>query len=82
MPVLQIKGKTAIECYYHTVPHYTLELDRKLSVLGKGERPGLDGNLIIEGDTLIALKALLLTYAGRIKCIWKAGIPLIPSLVV
>ncbi len=61
MPVLQIKGKT--------VPNHTLELDRKLSVLGKGERPGLDGNLIIEGDTLIALKALLPTYAGRIKCI-------------
>jgi len=22
MPVLQFKGKTAIECYYHTVPHH------------------------------------------------------------
>ena len=21
MPVLQFKGKTAIECYHHTVPH-------------------------------------------------------------
>jgi hypothetical protein len=25
MPVLQFKGKTAIECYHHTVPHHTLE---------------------------------------------------------
>ena len=47
MPVLQFKGKTAIECYHHTVPHYTLEFDSKLSVIGKGEKPGLDGNLII-----------------------------------
>jgi adenine-specific DNA-methyltransferase len=70
MLVLQFKGKTAIECYHHTVPHHTLEFDTKLSVLGKGEKLGLDGNLIIEGDNVIALKALLPTYAGRIKCIY------------
>jgi len=70
MPVLQFKGKTAIECYHHTVPHHTLEFDSKVSVLGKGEKPGLDGHLIIEGDNLIALKALLPTHAGRIKCIY------------
>jgi len=70
MPVLQFKGKTAIESYHHTVPHHTLEFDTKLSVLGKGEKAGLDGNLIIEGDNLIALKALLPTHAGRVKCIY------------
>src|SRR4030066_256577 len=70
MPVLQFKGKPAIECYHHTVAHHTLEFDAKLSVLEKGEKPGLDGNLIIEGDNLIALKALLPTHAGRIKCIF------------
>ena len=70
MPVLQFKGKTAIECYHHTVPHHTLEFDTKLSLLEKGEKPGLDGNLIIEGDNLVALKALLPTHAGRIKCIY------------
>jgi len=70
MPVLQFKGKTAIECYHHTVPHHTLEFDAKLSVLGKGEKPRLDGNLIVEGDNLIALKAILLTHAGWIKCIY------------
>ena len=47
MPVLQFKGKTAVECYHHTVP--------------------LDGSLIIEGDNLLALKALLPTHAGRIN---------------
>jgi hypothetical protein len=70
MPVLQFKGKTAVENYHYVVPHYTLDFDPKLSVLGKGEKPSLDGNLIIEGDNLLALKALLPTHAGRIKCIY------------
>ena len=70
MPVLQFKGKTAIESYHHIVPHHTLEFDAKLSVLEKGHKPGLDGNLIIEGDNLLALKALLPTHAGKIKCIY------------
>lgn len=68
MPVLQFKGKTAVECYHYTVPHYVLEVDPQASVLGRGEKPRLDGNLIIEGDNLLALKALLPTHAGRIKC--------------
>ena len=54
MPVLQFKGKTAIECYHHTVPHHILEFDGKLLVLGKVEKPGLDGNLINEGDNVYA----------------------------
>jgi len=67
MPVLQFKGKTAIESYHHTVPHHTLDCDSKPSVLGKGEKPGIDGSLIIEGDNIIALKALLPAFAGGIK---------------
>ena len=39
MPVLQFKGKTAIECYHHTVPRHTLEFDNKLSVLRNGKKP-------------------------------------------
>ena len=70
MPVLQFKGKTAVENYHHTVPHHRLEFDAKLSLLGKGEKPALDGNLIIEGDNLLALKALLPTHAGKVKCIY------------
>lgn len=70
MPVLQFKGKAVIESYHHTVPHHRLEFDKKLSVLGKGEQPGLDGNLIIEGDNLKALKALLPTHAGKVKCVY------------
>jgi adenine-specific DNA-methyltransferase len=70
MPVIQFKGKTAIESYHHTIPHHTLEFDPKLSELPNGEKPSLDGNLIIEGDNLLALKALLPTHAGRVKCIY------------
>ena len=67
MPIIQFKGKTAIENYHRVVAHHTLEVDGKLSL---AKKPSLDGNLIIEGDNLIALKSLLPTHAGRIKCIY------------
>jgi adenine-specific DNA-methyltransferase len=67
VPIIQFKGKTAVENYHHVVPHHTLEMDEKLSTVKK---PSLDGNLIVEGDNLIALKSLLPTHAGRIKCIY------------
>jgi adenine-specific DNA-methyltransferase len=70
MPILQFKGKSAIETYHHTVPHHIFEFQESLSVLRRGEKTSLDGNLIIEGDNLLALKALLPTHAGRIKCIY------------
>jgi adenine-specific DNA-methyltransferase len=70
VPVLHFKGKSVIESHHHSVPHHRLELDAKLSVLGKGERPSLEGNLIIEGDNLVALKSLLPTHAGKVKCIY------------
>ena len=70
MPVLQFKGKSVIETYHHTVPHHRLEFDAKLSLLPKGAKPSLDGNLIIEGDNLLALKALLPTHAGKVKCVY------------
>ncbi len=70
MPVLNFKGKTAVENFHHAVPHYVLEFDPALSELPKGRKPSLDGNLIIEGDNLLALKALLPTHAGKVKCIY------------
>lgn len=70
MALLQFNGKTAIESYLHSVPHHTLDLDGKLSVQGNSEKPDLDGNLIIKGDNLLALKSLLPTHAGRIKRIY------------
>ncbi|MEM6505833.1 MAG: site-specific DNA-methyltransferase [Planctomycetota bacterium] len=70
MPTLHFKGKSVIETHHHTVPHHTLDFDKKLSVLDKGQEPSLDGNLIIEGDNLLALKALLPTHAGKVKCVY------------
>lgn len=70
MPTLNFKGKAVIETYHHTVPHHRLEFDDRLSLLPKGEKPSLDGNVIIEGDNLLALKALLPTHAGKIKCVY------------
>jgi len=67
VPIIQFKGKTAVESYHRVVPHHILEIDEKLSL---AKKPSLDGNLIIEGDNLVALKSLLPTHAGRIKCIY------------
>lgn len=66
MPTLQFKGKNAIWNHHLSIPYHTLEEDKKLNFQPeKGE-----GNLIIEGDNLLALKALLPQHAGRIKCIY------------
>jgi DNA modification methylase len=70
MPTLNFKGKAVIETYHHTVPHHRLEFDQKLSVLPPGQKPSVEGNLVIEGDNLLALKALLPTHAGKIKCVY------------
>jgi adenine-specific DNA-methyltransferase len=48
------------------VPYHTLDVDPKLGFHAKKG----DGNLIIEGDNLLALKALLPQYAGKVKCIY------------
>ena len=66
MPTLQFKGKNIIWNHHLSVPFHTLEEVKKLNFQPeKGE-----GNLIIEGDNLIALKALLPLYSGKIKCIY------------
>lgn len=70
MPFLQFKGRSAVESYHYSLPHHTLEMDKSLSLLEGDSEPALDGNLIIEGDNLLALKSLLPTHAGRIKCIY------------
>ena len=67
MPIIQFKGKTAVESYHRVVPHHTLEMADQLSL---AKKPSLEGNLIVEGDNLLALKSLLPTHAGRIKCVY------------
>jgi adenine-specific DNA-methyltransferase len=66
MPSLYFKGKSAVWNHHLSVPYHTLEKDKKASLKGKDE----DENLIIEGDNLLALKALLPKYQGKIKCVY------------
>jgi hypothetical protein len=63
---LQFKGKEFVYNHHLTVPHRPLVVD---AAKGIGA-PRLDGNLIIQGDNLHALKALLPTHAGRVDCIF------------
>lgn len=66
MPTLQFKGKNAIWNHHLSVPYHTLESETSLDFQPeKGS-----GNFIVEGDNLLALKALLPQYAGKIKCIY------------
>ncbi|MGA2886783.1 MAG: site-specific DNA-methyltransferase [Terracidiphilus sp.] len=66
MPELQFKGKEFVYNHHLTVPYRPLVPDAGKSV---GE-PSLNGNLIIHGDNLHALKALLPMYAGKVDCIF------------
>ena len=68
MPTLNWIGKEAVINHHDEVPIYTLKHDRDRSFITENEPLGT-GNLLIEGDNLIALKALLPYYAGKVKCI-------------
>ncbi len=66
MPTLDFKGKQHIYAHHLTVPYRPIEPDESRSC----NPAGIDDNLIIHGDNLHALKALLPRYANRIKCIY------------
>ena len=68
MPTLNWIGKEAVINHHDEVPIHTLTHDRDRSFSTENEPLGT-GNLLIEGDNLIALKALLPYYAGKVKCI-------------
>ena len=68
MPSLDFKGKQFIYGHHLTVPISTIEIDGDKSFTDND--PSLNDNLIIHGDNLHALKALLPKYAGKIKCIY------------
>ena len=67
MPILQFKGKTFVQNHHLAVEHHQLIPNKALSLT---DSVSLHDNLIIQGDNLKALKALLPTYAGKIKCIY------------
>ncbi len=85
MPTLNWIGKEAVVKHHKEVPFRLLEPVAELSLPassaahslpsppageGQGERGQLGGNLIVQGDNLHALKALLPRYAGQVKCIY------------
>ncbi len=65
MPTLNWIGKEAVVNHHQQVPFHLLKDVPSLSC----GTPG-DGNLIVQGDNLVALKALLPYYAGQVKCIY------------
>ncbi len=65
MPTLDWIGKRAVVNHHRELPYRLLHCD---PTLGAGDPAA--GNLLVEGDNLHALKALLPYYAGRVKCIY------------
>lgn len=69
MPSLDFKGKQFVYAHHLSVPFKQLDIAPDKS-MPKDGTPSLDDNLIIHGDNLHALKALLPKYAGKVKCIY------------
>jgi len=65
MPTLDWIGKQAVVNHHREVPYRLIHCDADLSA-GNPEA----GNLLVQGDNLQALRALLPYYAGKVKCIY------------
>jgi len=65
MPTLDWIGKKSVLNHHREVPFHLLKEVPELSA-GAAD----SGNLLVEGDNLLALKALLPYYAGHVKCIY------------
>lgn len=70
MPTLQFKGKQLVQNHHLVVPFHELKPVASKSVLAKGAKASLHDSVIMHGDNLAALKALLPTHQGKIKCIY------------
>ncbi|WP_128515656.1 site-specific DNA-methyltransferase [Tabrizicola thermarum] len=66
MTELVFKGKEFVWNHHLAVPFRPLVMHPDKGI----GAPRLDGNLIVQGDNLHALKALLPMYAGRVDCIF------------
>lgn len=65
MPFLDWYGRKAVENYHQEVPFHLLR-SIETNLLNKDG----NSNLVVKGDNLLALRALLPYYAGQIKCIY------------
>ena len=66
MTEINFKGKEFVYNHHLSVPFHPIVPDPNKGI---GE-PALDGNLIIHGDNLHALKSLLPFYAGQVDCVF------------
>ncbi len=66
MPTLNWIGKDKVVNHHLDVPFCTLE--KQYTYASEGRNDG--GNMIIHGDNLYALKALLPQFEGKVKCIY------------
>ena len=67
MTSLHFKGRVFVENFHLGVPYHELTPVR---AKGLAKKASLHDNLIVEGDNLAALKALLPTYHGKVKCVY------------
>ena len=67
MPSLNFKGKALVQNYHLLVPYHELKPVKAKSL---SDKISLHDNLVIHGDNLKALKALLPYYHGKVKCIY------------
>ena len=70
MPTLEWIGKSKVINHHQEVPFRVLERKYSFDESGQHNEDNGSENMIIRGDNLEALKALLPRYEGRIKCIY------------
>ena len=70
MPTLEWIGKDKVINHHQEVPYRVLERQYSFDESGQHSEDNGSENMIIHGDNLEALKALLPQYEGKIKCIY------------
>ena len=70
MPTLEWIGKNKVINHHQDVPFRVLERKYSFDENGQHDEDNGSENMIIRGDNLEALKALLPRYEGRVKCIY------------
>ena len=70
MPTLEWIGKDKVVNHHLDVPFRVLERKYSFDENGQHDEDNGSENMIIRGDNLEALKALLPRYEGRVKCIY------------
>ena len=70
MPTLEWIGKSKVINHHQEVPFRVLERKYSFDENGQHDEDNGSDNMIIRGDNLEALKALLPRYEGRVKCIY------------